>query len=110
MNKSGRPILAMLNALDESHDADAFVALMIDDARSPDVRLCGYEVFRAKADLGELGYLAGRDATRTTVEALVGSNRTDRNRACSKTEIVQKIFHADAGHWSLRRIERVAMA
>ena len=35
MNKFDRPVLAMLNYLDEPSEADAFVALIIDDARSP---------------------------------------------------------------------------
>lgn len=59
MNKSDKPLSAMLNYLKEPHEADAFVALVIDDPRTGEVRVSGYEVCRAKADLGELANLKG---------------------------------------------------
>ena len=105
MNKFDRPILAMLNYLDEPSEADAFVALIIDDARSPAICLSGYEVCRAKADLGELANLKGRDATRTTAETLVGSFQHDDHEEalsaavalCHFTQNSYLVVHATLG-------------
>src|SRR6478609_5726765 len=85
MNKLDRPLLAMLNYLDEPHEADAFVALVIDDAQTGEVS--GYEVCRAKADLGELANLKGRDATRMAAETVVGSFLQDDHEEALKAAV-----------------------
>ena len=87
MNKLDRPLLAMLNYLDEPHEADAFVALVIDDAQTGEVRVSGYEVCRATADLGELANLKGRDATRMAAETVVGSFLQDDHEEALKAAV-----------------------
>ncbi len=87
MNKLDRPLLAMLNYLDEPHEADAFVALVVDDVRTGDVRVSGYEVCRSTADLGQLTNLKGRDATRMAAETVVASFLQDDHEEALKAAV-----------------------
>ena len=87
MNKLDRPLLAMLNYLDEPHDADAFVAVVIEDVQSGEVRVSGYEVCRAKAELGELANLKGGDATRMAAETLISSFEQDDHEEALKAAV-----------------------